>query len=453
MNSTDDLFASAPERRFPADFSFGAATAAHQVEGGNDKSDWWDFEGEPGRIKDGSRSGAACEHYSRFRDDIGLLRALSLTSYRFSVEWARVEPEPGRIDGAALDHYAEVADACLSQGIEPWVTLYHFTLPRWFAARGGWLSSDAPSAFGRFSRAVARALGGRVARWVTINEPVVYLYHGLLAGIWPPGLKNPRAMALAGRSLVKAHFEAVRAIRDAEERASGARAPSSIGLATHLRVFDPAREGNFFDRAAAAIQDAIFNWSFLDSVHRGRLMPPFGVGEALAAPLPGHDFLGVNYYTRGRVRFDVARPGELFGAQETTLGAPVNDLGWEIYPEGIRRAVGEAHRRYGLPVWITENGIADAADSMRAGYLVSHLDQILRSIREGVPIKGYFHWSLMDNFEWAEGFTPRFGLYAMDYPTQARSLRPSGELYGRIAAARALPSELLERYPIQRRGV
>jgi beta-glucosidase len=447
MDSIDDLFARAPARRFPDDFRFGAATAAHQVEGGNEGSDWWDFEKEPGRIKDGSPSGAACEHYSRFRGDIGLMKALSLTSYRFSVEWARVEPEPGRIDEAALAHYAEVVDACLEAGLEPCVTLHHFTLPRWFSARGGWLSSDAPNAFGRFARAVAGALAGRVSMWVTINEPIVYLYHGLLTGIWPPGVKSPKAMALAGRNLVRGHFEALQAIRAASDRAPGSRGPSITGLASHLRVFDPAREGSLLDRGAAAVQEAIFNWAFLDSVHRGRLMPPFGVGERVPGPLPGHDFLGVNYYTRGRVRFDITRPDELFGAQETTPGAPLNDLGWEIYPEGIRRVIREAHRRYGLPVYITENGIADAADRMRAGYIVRHLDQILRTIEEGVPVKGYYHWSLMDNFEWAEGYTPRFGLYAMDYATQARSLRPSGALYGRIAAARSLPSGLLERYP------
>lgn len=450
MDSTDDLFARAPARRFPDDFRFGAATAAHQVEGGNDRSDWWDFEREPGRIKDGSRSGAACEHYARFREDIGLLGALSLTAYRFSVEWARVEPEPGRIDGAALAHYAEVVDACLSAGVEPCVTLHHFTLPRWFAAQGGWLSGDAPRVFGRFARAVAEALAGRVSLWVTINEPIVYLYHGLLAGIWPPGVRSPVAMALAGRNLIQSHFEALREIRAASDRAPSARGPSRTGLASHLRVFDAAREGHVLDRGAAAVQEAIFNWAFLDSIHRGRLMPPFGVGEAVPGPLPGQDFLGINYYSRGRVRFDITRPAELFGAQETSPGAPVNDLGWEIYPEGIRRVTRAAFERYGLPIYITENGIADAADRKRAGYIVHHLDQILRAIEEGVPIQGYYHWSLMDNFEWAEGFTPRFGLYAMDYATQARSLRPSGALYGRIAGARSLPPELIQMHPIVR---
>jgi beta-glucosidase len=445
-----DLFASAPARRFPDDFRFGAATAAHQVEGGNEDSDWWHFEQEPGRIKDGSRSGAACEHYARFRGDIGLLSALSLSTYRFSIEWARVEPEPGRIDGAALDHYAGVVDACIEAGIEPCVTLYHFTLPRWFSARGGWQSSDAPAVFGRFARAVAGALAGRVSLWVTINEPAVYLYHSFLAGIWPPSLKSPRAMVLTGRSLIRAHFEALRAIREASDRASFARGPSLVGLASHLRVFDPARSGHALDRGVAAVQDAIFNWAFLDSVHRGKLLPPFGVGEAVSGPSPGHDFLGVNYYTRDRVRFDITRPAELFGAQETTPAAPVNDLGWEIYPEGMRRMIREAHGRYGLPVYITENGIADAADRMRAGYLVHHLDQVLRAIQEGVLVKGYYHWSLMDNFEWAEGYAGRFGLYAMDYATQERSLRPSGALYGRIAAARSLPSELLAEHSLSR---
>jgi beta-glucosidase len=427
--------ARAPGRRLPDDFQLGVATAAHQVEGGNDRSDWWDFEQMPGRIKDGSRSGAACEHFTRFREDIELIRALSLTTYRFSIEWARVEPEPGRIDRAALDHYAEVIDACRAAGIEPCVTLHHFTLPRWFAQGGGFLSKDSPAAFGRYAEAVAKALGPRVATWITINEPVVYLYHGFLAGIWPPEQTSPRAMITAGRNLVRAHFAAIRALYDAPSYGGGS---ARAGLATHLRVFDRARDGNLLDKGAAAVQDAIFNWAFLDCVHRGSLTPPFGVGEPVSGHVPGHDFLGINYYTRGRVRFDPKKAGELFGAQETTPGAEVSDLGWEIYPEGIGRVVRAAYRRYGLPIWITENGIADAADRLRASYLVSHLDEIGKVIEDGVPVKAYYHWSLMDNFEWAEGFTPRFGLYAVDYATRARVLRPSGELYGRIAASRSL---------------
>ncbi len=434
--------------KFPADFQFGVATASHQVEGGNDKNDWWAFEQKPGRIKDGTQSGAACEHYQRYRGDIQLIKDLSLTAYRFSIEWARIEPEPGRFDIQALNHYAEMADACRQAGIEPVVTLYHFTLPNWFAERGGFLMQDSPAIFGRYVREVSGALGDRVSLWMTLNEPIVYLYHGYLAGIWPPEKKNPKEMAIAGRNLIRAHFEALRILRSGR---SYQNAGAKTGLATHFRVFDPARENNRADKTVARVQDAIFNWAFLESIHTGRCLPPYGIGEPIGVLWEGsgHDFLGINYYTRGRVRFDPKKPGGLFGAQETTPGALVNDLGWEIYPEGLSRAVRAVYNRYGLPVWISENGIADASDSLRPAYLVHHLAEVARLIEEGIPVKGYYHWSLTDNFEWAEGFSARFGLYAMNYETQERMLRKSGELYGRIASDFEIFDGALERYPLK----
>jgi beta-glucosidase len=427
--------------RFPCGFRFGAATAAHQVEGGNERCDWWDFERLPGRIADKSRSGRACDHYHRFREDLDLLVALGLTTYRFSIEWARVEPEPGQFDRAALDHYAEVIDACRERGIEPCVTLYHFTLPRWFARQGGWVAASAPDVFGRYVRAVQRAVGEKVALWVTLNEPVVYLYQGYMMGIWPPAERDVGRMLLAGRNLLRAHFEAYAILR---ARAGFGGQPPSVGIAHHVRIFDPARPANPLDRLAAAAQAAAFNWSFLDSVHQGLMLPPFGLGEPTPRPGPAHDFVGVNYYSRGRVRVDPSAPGGLLGAQETTPGAPRSDLGWEIYPEGLLRALREVDARYGRPIWITENGIADASDRLRPRFLVDHLAQVAQATAECIPVKGYYHWSLLDNFEWAEGFTPRFGLYAMDYATGARSLRPSGALYARIAREREIAPDLLD---------
>jgi beta-glucosidase len=428
--------------RFPPSFRFGAATSAHQVEGGNEGADWWDFEKLPGRIADGSRSGRACDHYHRFREDLELLRALNLTTYRFSIEWARVEPESGCVDNAALAHYAEVIDACRTRGIEPCVTLSHFTVPRWFAARGGWIAPSSASVFGRYVRAVRDAIGPQVSLWVTLNEPMVYLYHGYMQGVWPPGERSESRMVLAGRNLLRAHFEAYAILR---ERAGHGGYLPQVGIAQHLRIFDPAREWNPLDRAAASVQGRLFNWSFLDCVNEGRMLPPFGVGEAVGAPGPAQDFIGVNYYTRGRVRVSPGTKGARFGAQETTPGAAKSDLGWEIYPEGLRWLLRDVEARYGLPIWITENGIADGSDRQRPRYLVDHLAQVARATAEGIPVKGYYHWSLLDNFEWAEGFTPRFGLYAMDYATGARTLRRSGELYAQIAGEHAIRPDLLTR--------
>jgi beta-glucosidase len=430
--------------RFPPAFRFGVATAAHQVEGGNDNSDWWDFEQRPGRVADGSHSGRACEHFQHFREDLALVRDLHNDAYRFSVEWARVEPEPGRFDPAALAHYREVVMACRSLGLEPLVTLYHFTLPRWFAARGGWLAAGAVADFRRYARAVAEALGPLVCLWVTVNEPVVYLYQGYLRGVWPPGRRSLPEAVRAGRTLARAHVEAYRVLHEAPGYGGEA---SHVGISQHLRVFDPARPGHRLDAWAAAAQEAVFNWGFLDSLERGRFYPPLGVGDPITGWRPCQDYVGVNYYSRDRVRFTPTRPGELFGVPDRPAGVWRNDLGWEVYPPGLGRLLREAYRRYGRPLWVTENGIADAVDRDRPAFVAAHLAEVARLLAEGVPVGGYCHWSLYDNFEWAEGFSARFGLYAVDYATQRRTLREGGRAYAAIARSRSVPATVLPPRP------
>jgi beta-glucosidase len=430
--------------RFPPEFRFGVATAAHQVEGGNDNNDWWDFEQLPGRIADGSRSGRACEHYQRFRDDLALVRELHNDTYRFSVEWARVEPEPGRLDPAALGHYREVVEACRSLGLEPLVTLYHFTLPRWFAARGGWLAAGAVDDFRRYVRAVAAALGPLVRLWVTINEPMVYLYQGYMRGVWPPARHSLREAIRAGRALVRAHVEAYRALHESPSYRGEA---PQVGVAQHLRVFEPARPGHRLDRLVVAAQEAAFNWAFLDSLERGRFYPPLGAGDRIPGWRPSQDYVGVNYYMRDRVRFTATRPDLLFGLPDLPVGVWRNDLGWEIYPAGLGDVLRQTYRRYGRPLWVTENGLADAADRSRPAFIAAHLAEVARVLAAGVPVGGYCHWSLYDNFEWAEGFTPRFGLYAVDYATQRRTLREGGRAYADIARSRAVSPHSGERAP------
>lgn len=434
-----------PLLRFPEEFQFGVATAAHQVEGHNHTSDWWTFEQEAGRIHDGTQSGAACEHYTRFREDLELISALSCTVYRFSIEWAKVEPEPGRFDPAVLAHYREVILACRAKGIEPLVTLYHFTLPRWFADRGNWLSPESVDAFTRYVRAVRDALGDLVTWWCTINEPVVYMYHAWLTGVWPPAHKSFLEMSKVGRHLILGHIAAYKVLHEKEGYQGK---PVQVGIAKHLRVFDPWREGSRADAWAAAQQEYGFNWAFLDSLEQGRFRFPLGLGEKIPGAIPCQDYLGINYYTRDRVQFAVSAALNLFGVSLKTPHAPLNDLSWEIYPEGLTRLLRTAYRRYGKHIWITENGLADASDRLRPAFVAHHMTAVARSLEEGVPLLGYCHWSLYDNFEWAEGYTPRFGLYAVDYQTQARTLRPGGALYGQIAREKALSPSLVEQYPL-----
>ncbi len=396
-----------PRATFPDTFAFGTATAATQIEGGCTTTDWLDFARQPGRVAHGDTPLLACDHWNRFREDVALQPPLGVSLYRMSVEWARIEPEEGRFDQAALDRYREEVLALREVGIEAMVTLHHFTFPRWLAARGGALAPDLSARFEAFTRRVGAALGDLVRLWVTINEPNVLAAQGYLDGVWPPGRKSPLALPRVILALRQAHRVAYHALHDVVPGAQ-------VGLAHHLRVATPASQ-KWSDRAAAAFLDRAFNRQFLD--------------------LP-QDWLGVNYYTRDLVR-GVPNPGALFLDRRVPPGAPVNDLGWEIYPEGLGQVL-RALAPLGKPLYVTENGIADARDTKRAAFLEAHLREVAGALRDGVDVRGYLHWSLMDNFEWAEGYAPRFGLYAVDYATQARTLRPSGRRYADIIRARAV---------------
>jgi beta-glucosidase len=424
--------------RFPDGFLFGAATSATQIEGHCPASEWAAFARQPGRIKLGDRPDVACDSWRRWRDDVALL--LRLGAYRLSIEWARIEARRGTFDRAALDTYRELLGALRDAGIEPMVTLHHFTLPQWLAERGGVLAAEFVPSFARFARAAVEALGDLCSLWITINEPNVLAAHAYMLGVWPPAKKSPVAALRACYRLLEAHVAAYRALKEA--RGDGAR----VGIAHHLRVVQPARPASRPDRAAAIAFATVFNDAFAAAVCEGsmyggldRLMTA-SRGFRVAESRGTQDFLGINYYSRDVVRLSARHAGEMFVARGVPRGAEVSDLGWEVYPEGLGMVVREWARRSGLPVYVTENGIADASDAKRGSFLVRHLSELARAIEDGIDVRGYFHWSLLDNFEWAEGFTPRFGLFAVDYDTRTRTPRVSAKLYSRIATDRALPA-------------
>lgn len=409
---------------FPDGFLFGTATAATQVEGHCPDSDWAAFAREPGRVRGGDTPAVACDHLHRYREDVALQRQLGLGAHRLSIEWARIEPRPGHLEPAVWDHYRAVLGAHRDAGITPMVTVHHFTLPGWLAERGGVLNPQFPELLARFAAQAVEALGDLCSLWVTINEPNVLAAHSYLLGVWPPGRSSPADAVRALRNLYRAHLKMYRAMHEAAGRRGYALA---AGVAHHLRVIEPERAGRLDDLAAARAYDLIFNESFAGPLCRSR----------------AHDFFGLNYYTRDLVRFSTAHANEGFVARTVPLGAEVNDLGWEVYPEGLGRLLAAWGRRAGVPFYITENGIADADDDQRARFLVRHLAEVAWAIERGVDVRGYMHWSLMDNFEWAEGYAPRFGLVRVDYETLERHPRPSAALYARIARDRALDLEIL----------
>jgi beta-glucosidase len=417
---------------FPAGFLWGTATAAHQVEGGNDGNDWWAWEQLPGHIKNGDTSELACDHYRRFAADFDLLQSLHQNAHRLSLEWSRIEPRPGEFSAAAIQHYREVLEALRKRGMEPIVTLHHFTNPTWIAGAGGWEAPETAERFAQFAQHAVEQLHDLARYWVTINEPTVIAYQGYIRGDWPPGKHyGIGRVAQVLVTLLRGHWLAYERIK--------MRYPEmQLGLAHHLRVFDPARSWMPLDRAVAAAFERVFNQTVLKTLAGGQLVFPLTrVGRA-SGPRPSQDFLGVNYYTRELVRFNRHYRAEMFGERVLPAAAPRSDLNWEIYPDGLYRTL-RSLSRHRVPILVTENGIADRADRLRPEYLLTHLTAVHRAIAEGVPVRGYFHWTAFDNFEWAEGYSAKFGLIACDPRTQARQVRPSARLYAEICRSNQLP--------------
>ena len=428
---------------FPAGFLWGSASAAHQVEGGNHANDWWDWEQMPGHIKNGDRSDPACDHYRRYESDFDLLRRLHQNAHRLSIEWSRIEPAPGEFSREAIEHYRAVLEALQARGLEPMVTLHHFTNPRWIAQAGGWEAADTAERFARFADRVTSELSTLARLWVTINEPTVIAYQGYIKGEWPPGKRNLGAAARALVTMLRGHWMAYERIK--------ARHPElQLGLAHHLRVFDPARRWMPLDRLVAGAFERLFNETMLASLRRGRLAFPLTRAGWASGPHPSQDFIGVNYYTRELVRFNRHYGAELFGERMPAPPERCSELNWEIYPEGLYRTLRRLKRER-LPIFVTENGIADRTDALRPAFIFGHLEAMRRAIAEGVPALGYFHWTSFDNFEWAEGYSAKFGLIACDPATQARRPRPSAGLYaeicrtGRLPASAELPPGLHDR--------
>jgi beta-glucosidase len=388
---------------FPDGFLWGAATAAHQVEGNNVHNDWWQSE-QAGLLP--YRSDEACNSWTNWRDDLQLLSEIGLNAYRLSVEWARVEPEPGRFDQSALDNYKAQVTALKNHGIEPMVTLHHFTSPRWVAQRGGWDNPDVVPHFVTYAERVARHLQDEVRWWITINEPSILGFKAYIEGSWPPHRRGN----LSGYVRLMRH--ATQAHRYARQRLREIRLDAVASMAFALWPVQAARWWSPVDQAMAYLVDWLWQ------------------GRILNRTLPSLDWIGVNYYSRTFVGWPWPANGSVGSGRRT-------DFGWEIYPEGlygVLRRVGQ----YDKPVLITENGISDADDDQRAEFIIDHLREIHQAIEDGVDVRGYMHWTLLDNYEWAEGFEQRFGL-----ATRTRQLRPSARVYGAIARANGLRDDVL----------
>ena len=454
-------------RRFPPGFLWGAATAAYQIEGattidGRGPSIWDEFCATPGATRGGDTGEIACDHYHRYREDIEIMRRLHLQAYRFSISWPRVMPE-GRcqVSAPGLAFSDRLVDALLEAGIEPFVTLYHWDLPAALQRHmNGWLHSDLPNLFADYADLMFNKLGDRVRFWLTLNEPWVVVDAGYFRGTHPPGIKNPAEGYQAGHNLMRAHAYAVACYRG--HQCDGGR----ISFALNTTFSFPESRSASDQAAAERAMDTFGGW-FADpawsgdypAVMRERLGPMLPEFSAEDADLlrRSMDFLALNYYTSDIARY--SQDSQPFEFDRIVPGhLPCTEMGWPIMPDGLARLLRRLHQRYaGLPVYITENGAAcpDNADEHgfvddqdRIGYLAGHVAAMAEAVADGVDVRGYFVWSLLDNLEWTEGYSKRFGLVRCDRTTLQRTIKASGLWYADLIAMGRLPAALVDKPPV-----
>lgn len=401
--------------KFPDNFLWGAAMSAHQVEGDNFYNDWWEWE-QAGHTEP---SGKACDHYHRFKEDFRIAKELQHNAHRLSIEWSRLEKKEGVWDAQEWDHYKEVVDELLRLKIEPIVTLNHFTLPLWLARKGGWKNDDIIRLFSRFAGKAVQELGDRAEYWITINEPLILAFIAYSQGRWPPCARGSDDEIYVIKNMLKAHVAAYQKMHEISKTITGVKA-LKVGIAKAVTTFHPCSKYSALDRIATFLRQRSWNHSFINSAKKSL------------------DFIGLNYYFREFVHHKKPIAKNPFGwicsrVHHEDAGRRTT-VGWEIYPVGLYE-VAKNFSRYKIPIIITENGLSTYDDTLRQEFIKEHLLYLLKAIEEGAPVKGYLHWSLLDNFEWSEGYGPKFGLIEVDYKTQKRTIKPSARYLASIIKA------------------
>jgi beta-glucosidase len=442
--------------RFPDDFLWGAATAAYQIEGaaredGRGESIWDRFSHTPGKVANGDTGDVACDHYHRWREDIGIMQELGLDAYRFSTSWPRIMPRGrGEVNRAGLDFYDRLVDGLLEANIEPWITLFHWDLPQVLDDAGGWVNRDTIDSFAEYTDVLTRRVGDRVKHWITINEPWVIAHLGYNWGILAPGRKDLKEALQVAHSLFIAHGRAVDVVR--------ANVPEGkVGITLNLSHVYPASESTDDEEAARRVDGFANRW-FLDLVLKGaypddmveifgEAAPDVASGDFELITRPT-DFLGINTYFPQVAKADDDAP---FGAKVVDQEGEHTATGWIVEPKGLEDLLVRVQNDYDPPaMYITENGAAfddpdpvegQVADPQRTSYIRRHLLSARDAIGRGAKLQGYFVWSLLDNFEWAEGYSKRFGITRVDYETQERTIKDSGRFYAGVIASNSVPVE------------
>jgi len=426
--------------QFKKEFMLGVSTSSTQIEGANKNNSWYGWCTEKD-ISESKICSHACDHWNRVREDTELLKDLHVQTYRMSLDWSRIEPSPGEYSIDSIQHYREEIQLLLEGGIKPLVTLHHFADPVWFLKSGGWEDSRNSARFIDYAVFVVEELGDLVSDWIIFNEPNVYAIFGYLFGIFPPGIKSIEKTLQVAAQLIQTHIKLYELIYEIRKECQF-KGETMVGTAIHFRIFDGL---TLVGKKTASFVEYIFHDVIADGMSSGRLRPPLTIKNMKIKKGRYLDFLGVNYYTRNIVEFALD-PSLYFHKliHDTTLDK--SDLGWDIYPEGIYRICKKYYRKYKLPLFITENGISDRFDNRRPLYIVDHLAYIAKAAREGIPIERYYHWTLMDNYEWNEDESIKFGLYHWDLESQERSARKSAELYSQLCRKKAFTEEMIAEF-------
>ena len=398
--------------KFPKGFLWGAGTSAYQVEGGNIHSDWWEWEKHRSPQ---FHSGPAADQYHLYKEDFDLAKSLNHNAHRLSIEWSRIEPREGEFDSHEIEHYRQVLKSLQDRGMKVMLTLWHFTLPKWVAEQGGWENGRTVGFFERFVKRVAADLAPYVDFWITLNEPGVYTYQTYIERVWPHAKKSLWGAVKTTFNLAKAHRRIYKFLHQLWPH-------KPVGVANNIESFEPYHKHSLIEQISVVVTDLVSNHLFY-----------FLTGKT-------HDFLGINYYFHLRFKHRRGILPEIVDASRQSRD--ISDLGWEVYPEGIFDVLADLSDD--LPIYITECGIASTNDDRRNRFLIMYLGEVYRAIQAGVKVKGFFYWSLIDNFEWHLGFEPRFGLIEVDYSTQQRKIRPSALIFGEIIKHNAIPHDLLK---------
>jgi len=428
--------------KFPKDFMWGTSSSAHQVEGKNIYNDWYTWERE-GKILNQQVSGDACNHYNLYRQDFDLMKSMNHNTHRLSIEWSRIEQTEGHFNNYEIEHYRRVLEDLKKKGIRPMVTLFHFTLPQWFTKKGGFLHKDARKIFNRYVEKITEELGDLVEYWVTINEPYVYASFGYWERSWPPGEHSILKSLKVLKKLLYVHIDSYRTIKMVYEREGFGKA--QVGFAKSFVWYDPYTKHSLASKLVAWFYRYFYNKVYFKPFCTGRMPFIFGL-KSIPEAKKNIDFIGMNYYFKCTCRFSLFRLSQGQMQKQTEPTEERTLFNWEVYPKGLYNLLKLIHRKLKKPIIITENGISTLDDGQRISYILRHLRVIHQAIDEGVDVRGYLYWSLIDNFEWAEGYTQPFGLMAMKHKTFERIPKASASFYADICGYGGVTEDIVEKY-------